>query len=166
MVLVIDCSDLEWSAAFWCAYSATGATTPAGQYLVLFPAKRTGIQLLLQRVDDSKLAKNRLHLDLRTRELGPEVERIRTAGGLVATEEPMAELGFTWQIRTATSCAWWSHRQSTGESESPTSPPAGLPDHAQMIRSCAASPITPTCSDRCQNGGYRVGLPVRVGHTL
>ncbi len=28
----------------------------------------------------------------------PEVERIWTAGGLVVTGEPMAELGFTWQI--------------------------------------------------------------------
>ena len=99
MVLVIDCSDLERSATFWCevlGYRRDGP--PVGQYLGLLPAKGAGIQLLLQRVDDSKRAKNRLHLDLRTRELGPEVERVRAVGGLVITEEPTVEFGFAWQI--------------------------------------------------------------------
>jgi hypothetical protein len=43
-------------------------------------------------------AKSRLHLDLRTRELWSEVERIQAAGGVVATDEPAAEFGFRWQI--------------------------------------------------------------------
>ena len=71
---------------------------PVGQYLGLFPAEGTGLQLLLQRVDDRKPAKNRLHLDLRTRGLEPEVERIMAAGGVVLSEEPTAEFGFRWQI--------------------------------------------------------------------
>jgi catechol 2,3-dioxygenase-like lactoylglutathione lyase family enzyme len=99
MVLVIDCSDLERSAAFWCAalgYRREGL--PVGQYLGLFPAQGAGLQLLLQRVADPKQAKNRLHLDLRTRELEPEVERIRAAGGVLLTQEPLAEFGFRWQI--------------------------------------------------------------------
>jgi catechol 2,3-dioxygenase-like lactoylglutathione lyase family enzyme len=99
MVLVIDCLDLERSAAFWCAvlgYQPDGP--PVGQYLGLFPARGAGLQLLLQRTADPKPAKNRLHLDLRTRELGPEVERIRAAGGVLITGEPMAEFGFRWQI--------------------------------------------------------------------
>ena len=99
MVLVIDCSDLERSAAFWCGvlgYRPDGP--PVGQYLGLFPVQGAGLQLLLQRVEDPKPAKNRVHLDLRTRELGPEVERIRAAGGVLVTGEPMAEFGFRWQI--------------------------------------------------------------------
>lgn len=99
MVLVIDCADLERSAAFWCAalgYRHDGP--PVGQYLGLFPAEGAGLQLLLQRVEDPKQAKNRLHLDLRTRELEPEVERIRAVGGVILTEEPMAEFGYRWQI--------------------------------------------------------------------
>jgi catechol 2,3-dioxygenase-like lactoylglutathione lyase family enzyme len=99
MVLVIDCSDLERSAAFWCdvlGYRRGGQ--PAGQYLGLFPERGTGLELLLQRVDDPKPAKNRLHLDLRTRDLEPEVERVRAAGGALITGEPMAEFGFRWQV--------------------------------------------------------------------
>jgi catechol 2,3-dioxygenase-like lactoylglutathione lyase family enzyme len=99
MVLVIDCSDLERSAAFWCdALGYRREDSPEGPYLGLFPAEGAGLQLLLQRVEDPKANKNRLHLDLRTRELEPEVERIRAAGGVVITEEPMAEFGFRWQI--------------------------------------------------------------------
>jgi catechol 2,3-dioxygenase-like lactoylglutathione lyase family enzyme len=99
MVLVIDCSDLERSAAFWCdvlGYRRVGP--PVGQYAGLFPAAGGGLQLLLQRTDDPKPAKNRLHLDLRTRDLGPEVERIAAAGGVLITQEPMAEFGFRWQV--------------------------------------------------------------------
>jgi catechol 2,3-dioxygenase-like lactoylglutathione lyase family enzyme len=99
VVLVIDCSDLERSAAFWCAvlgYRQEGPTV--GQYLGLFPQSGPGLELLLQRVEDPKPTKNRLHLDLRTRELEPEVERIRAIGGVVMTEEPMAEFGYRWQI--------------------------------------------------------------------
>jgi catechol 2,3-dioxygenase-like lactoylglutathione lyase family enzyme len=99
MVLVIDCSDLERSAAFWCealGYRPDGP--PVGQYLGLLPMQGAGLELLLQRVQDPKPAKNRLHLDLRTRDLAPEVERIRAAGGVLLTEEPMTEFGFRWQI--------------------------------------------------------------------
>ena len=99
MVLVLDCSDLERSAAFWCevlGYRHDGP--PVGQYLGLFPVRGAGLQLLLQRVEDPKPVKNRVHLDLRTRELEPEVERIRAAGGVLVTGEPMAEFGFRWQI--------------------------------------------------------------------
>jgi catechol 2,3-dioxygenase-like lactoylglutathione lyase family enzyme len=99
LVLAIDCSDLERSAAFWCEVLGYRRDGPAvGQYLGLLPSNGPGIQLLLQRVDDRKLAKNRLHLDLRTSKLGPEVERIRAAGARVITEEPMVEFGWTWQV--------------------------------------------------------------------
>ncbi len=47
---------------------------------------------------DPKPTKSQMHLDLRTPEIGPEVERIRAAGGVVVTGEPMAEFGFRWQI--------------------------------------------------------------------
>jgi len=99
LVLVIDCSGVERSAAFWCealGYRRDGAAV--GPYQGLIPSDGKGLQLLLQRVNDRKPAKNRLHLDLRTSTLGPEVERIQAAGGRVLTQEPMVEFGWTWQI--------------------------------------------------------------------
>ncbi len=95
----MDCSDLERSAAFWCEALDYRRDGPAvGQYQGLLPSAGHGIELLLQRVDDRKPAKNRLHLDLRTRSLEPDVERIRAAGGRLLTDEPLVEFGFRWQV--------------------------------------------------------------------
>jgi predicted enzyme related to lactoylglutathione lyase len=99
LVLVIDCADLDRSAAFWCSVLGYRSDGPAlGQYLGLFPDDGPGIQLLLQRVDDPKPAKNRLHLDLRTRDLPSEVTRILSAGARMLTDEPMTEWGWTWHV--------------------------------------------------------------------
>jgi predicted enzyme related to lactoylglutathione lyase len=99
LVLVIDCADLSRSATFWCSVLDYRPDGPAvGQYLGLFPKEGRGIQLLLQRVDDPKLGKNRLHLDLRTRKLESEITRILAAGGRMLTNESMTEWGWTWHI--------------------------------------------------------------------
>lgn len=99
LVLVIDCADLDRSAAFWCSVLGYRADGPAvGQYLGLVPDDGPGIQLLLQRVDDPKVQKNRLHLDLRTRDPESEITRILAAGGRLITAEPMTEWGWTWHI--------------------------------------------------------------------
>jgi len=99
LVLVIDCADLDRSATFWCevlGYRRLG--DPVGQYVGLFPTSGHGIQLLLQRVDDPKPTKNRLHLDLRAPQLEPELRRLLAAGARQLTDEPLVEFGFTWHV--------------------------------------------------------------------
>jgi predicted enzyme related to lactoylglutathione lyase len=99
MVLVIDCADLERAAGFWCevlGYRRMGS--PVGQYMGLTPADGVGIQLLLQRVDDPKTTKNRLHLDLRTADLERELDRVHAAGARRISEEPLVEHGWTWHV--------------------------------------------------------------------
>src|SRR5215472_12360898 len=74
LVVVVDCADLERAARFWTA--ALGYVTegsPGGRYQSLEPADGPGIEVLLQRTDDAKRGKNRVHLDLRTRDLDAEV---------------------------------------------------------------------------------------------
>jgi hypothetical protein len=71
LVLVVDCSDLERETAFWCdalGYRRDGAALVPYQGLI--PPDGKGLQLLLQRVNDRKPAKNRLPLDLRASTLG------------------------------------------------------------------------------------------------
>jgi Glyoxalase-like domain len=81
LAVVIDCSDLGRSADFWCA--ALGYVTDgvaAGRYRSLVPAGGTGVEVLLQRVPDAKVTKNRVHLDLRsprTRARGRQAHRHR-----------------------------------------------------------------------------------------
>ena len=99
LVIVIDCADLDRSAAFWSAalgYTVSPAGT--GPYRSLAPESGAGIDVLLQRVPDVKGQKNRLHLDLRTPDLDAEVRRVLGLGATLLTSEPVTEDGWLWHI--------------------------------------------------------------------
>jgi len=99
LLIVIDCADLDRSAAFWSAvlgYTASPAAT--GPYRSLEPESGAGIDVLLQRVPDVKGQKNRLHLDLRTPDLVDEVRRVLDLGATLLTSEPVTEDGWSWHI--------------------------------------------------------------------
>jgi hypothetical protein len=95
LVVVLDCLDLDRSGAFWSA--ALGYVTAApdvGAYRCLRPAGGDGIELLLQPVPEGKSGKNRVHLDLRTREMEAEVG----LGARRATVDPIEEEGWRWHV--------------------------------------------------------------------
>ena len=99
LLIVIDCADLDRSAAFWSAvlgYTASPAAT--GPYRSLEPESGAGIDVLLQRVPDVKGQKNRLHLDLRTPDLDAEVRRVLGLGATLLTSGPVTEDGWLWHI--------------------------------------------------------------------
>lgn len=99
LVVVLDCADLERAAQFWCAVLGYVAPTPPdGIYHTLLPADGDGIELLLQRVPDGHRVKNRMHLDLRVRDLEAEVERLLSLGARVAPEGLVEEHGWTWYV--------------------------------------------------------------------
>jgi catechol 2,3-dioxygenase-like lactoylglutathione lyase family enzyme len=96
---VIDCSQLDRSAEFWTGalgYVRDGTAT--GRYQTLLPADGKGAEILLQRVPEAKHTKNRVHLDLRTRDLGPELKRLLNLGARALTEQPISEAGWRWHI--------------------------------------------------------------------
>lgn len=96
---MLDCADLDRAATFWCA--ALGyMTLPAseGIYRSLLPVDGDGIELLLQRVPDAKRAKNRMHLDLRVRDLDAELARLLALGAQQFTDEPIEEGGWSWHV--------------------------------------------------------------------
>jgi predicted enzyme related to lactoylglutathione lyase/uncharacterized protein YciI len=99
LVVVVDCADLDRSAEFWAGVlgytmRASGSTT----YRTLVPSGGRGIEVLLQRVPETKRGKNRLHLDLRTADLAGEITRAVGLGATVLTERPVEEDGFRWHI--------------------------------------------------------------------
>lgn len=101
VVLVVDCADLDVAADFWTAALGYVREGPAGEiYLSLVPADGEGMEILLQRVPEPKQAKSRLHLDLRTRDLDREVERVVALGAAVVTDEPIVESGWRWHVLT------------------------------------------------------------------
>jgi predicted enzyme related to lactoylglutathione lyase len=99
LVVVIDCADLDRAAAFWSAVLGyTDAGGDSGTYRSLLPADDFGVEILLQRTQDEKRGKNRLHLDLRTRDLDAEVGRTIELGATIQTIVPIEEGGWTWHI--------------------------------------------------------------------
>jgi predicted enzyme related to lactoylglutathione lyase len=99
LVIVLDCADLDRSADFWAAVLGyVPGATASGTYRALLPAGGDGIEVLLQQVPEAKAQKNRLHLDLRTADLGREVQRVVDLGATVLTAEPVVEEGWRWHI--------------------------------------------------------------------
>ncbi len=100
LVVVVDCADLECAARFWAG--ALGYVSEGGadgtRYRSLLPASGLGIEVLLQLTDDAKHGKNRVHLDLRTRDLDAEVRRVTALGATVLTSSPVAEHGWAWHV--------------------------------------------------------------------
>ena len=99
LVVVVDCADLERAARFWSA--ALGYADQGGDsatYRSVLPADGPGVEILLQRTADAKHGKNRVHLDLRTRDLDAEVNRVVALGATRLTAEAIEESGWTWHI--------------------------------------------------------------------
>ena len=99
LAVVLDCADLDRSAAFWCAaLGYVAGLDPAGRYRRLLPAGGDGVELLLQRVAEPKVIKNRMHLDLRVPDLEDEVARLLALGAEHTTGRPIEEDGWTWYV--------------------------------------------------------------------
>ncbi len=99
LVVVLDCSDLDRSAEFWTTVLGYVREEEAqGRYQSLVPSDGIGVELLLQSVPETKGTKNRLHLDLRARDLDVEVARVCALGATLVTPEPIMEDGWSWHI--------------------------------------------------------------------
>ena len=99
LAIVLDCADLDRAASFWSAVLGyVRASEPQGPYLALFPRGGFGPELLLQQVPTQKREKNRMHFDLRTRDLDAEVARVRALGAVRLTHQPLVEAGWRWHV--------------------------------------------------------------------
>ncbi len=96
--LVLDCTDPDGLALFWTSaldYVNVGA---AGAYVALIPNGRLGPKLLLQRVDEPKSVKNRMHLDLEVPDIETEATRLVALGATRVSEGHRSEHGSTWVL--------------------------------------------------------------------
>ncbi len=100
MEIGIDCADPVRLAPFWAralGYSV-GQLGDDGTYLDLRPAKRGQPVIYFQRVPEVKRVKNRLHLDLWTRQPDREVTRL-VALGASSVGDPIEDAsGNWWQV--------------------------------------------------------------------
>ena len=97
--LVIDATDPERLAQFWCGLLDVRVDTTLGdgQFVVLSPSK-DGLTVGFQRVGEEKAGKNRLHLDLIVEDLDEATAEIETLGGRWLEPGLTRELeGFRWR---------------------------------------------------------------------
>ena len=97
--LVIDATDPERLAQFWCGLLDVRVDTTLGdgQFVVLSAAK-DGLTVGFQRVSEKKAGKNRLHLDLIVEDLDEATAEIETLGGRWLEPGNTRELeGFQWR---------------------------------------------------------------------
>ena len=79
-VLTLDVVDLAIQTAFWCAAFGYEHKGGIAQYHVLEDPTGTLPKMLLQRVAESKTAKNRLHMDLHVADVEAQATRIEALG--------------------------------------------------------------------------------------
>lgn len=100
LVMVLDCRDLVAQADFWSAALGYQQQAIAEPYCSLLPPDGNGFELLLQRVPEYKVGKNRMHLDIRlpAGQLDDEVRRLTGHGASLVNAAPMVELGWRWYV--------------------------------------------------------------------
>ena len=98
LVFVLDCRDPDRLASFWSEAIGYRVSTSAEPYVVLVPANGHGPELVLQRVGEPKTTKNRMHLDIRTDELGSAVEHLEALGARRLQPGVTEEAGFRWVV--------------------------------------------------------------------
>ena len=96
LVLTLDVADLDAQTAFWTAALGYKVDGGVAQYRALVDEAGKGPKLLLQQVDESKSAKNRLHLDLHVGDVEVEAARIEALGA--TRVERVDEFGFFWIV--------------------------------------------------------------------
>ena len=94
--LVLDCSDPERLAEFWAPALGYLNLGTAGNYVALYPDGATGPKLLLQRVEESKTVKNRMHFDIEVTDIEAEAQRLVAIGATRVSDGPCSEHGSTW----------------------------------------------------------------------
>jgi len=96
--LVLDCADPQALADFWAPALGYVNLGTAGAYVALYPDGRPGPKLLLQKVDEPKTVKNRMHLDIVVADINAEADRLIALGATKVSEGPCSEHGSTWLL--------------------------------------------------------------------
>jgi catechol 2,3-dioxygenase-like lactoylglutathione lyase family enzyme len=98
LVFVLDCADPDELAVFWTEALGYRGHESGDPYVVLVPARPEDPEILLQRVPEPKVGKNRMHFDMRVDHLESEVERLTALGATQLSSEPIVEEGYRWLV--------------------------------------------------------------------
>jgi catechol 2,3-dioxygenase-like lactoylglutathione lyase family enzyme len=95
--VMVDTNDLDRAVEFWSNLLALEEVHRTDSYVYLSPMTEGGPHLAFQLVEETRSAKNRLHLDVRVGDRTAAIEWITSAGGGHVTD--VAEPGFPeWSV--------------------------------------------------------------------
>jgi predicted enzyme related to lactoylglutathione lyase len=98
MELVLDCEDPKQLAAFWREALGYHDHYVDAELAVLVPKEGSASPFLLQRVPESKVVKNRMHLDIVVEDIETEVRRLERLGAR-RIDKDVQEFGGTQWLR-------------------------------------------------------------------
>jgi predicted enzyme related to lactoylglutathione lyase len=93
-MVTIDCVDPQALAKFWTEAAGYSVGDDWGEYVVLVPSVGS-LRLGLQRVDEPRVGKNRVHLDWHADDRVAEVRRLAGLGAVVVEEHDVPGLSWT-----------------------------------------------------------------------
>ena len=96
--LVLDCADPDRLAEFWSAAIGYTMLGGAGNYVLLVDPDDSRPKLLLQRVEEPKAGKNRMHFDIETPTVDAEVSRLEDLGARRIVADAIEEHGNRWVV--------------------------------------------------------------------
>ncbi len=96
--LVIDCADPDNLAEFWSAAIGYTPLGGVGSYVLLIDESGQQPKLLLQRVEEPKVGKNRMHFDIETPAVDEEVARLEVLGAVRMEAGAIEEDGNRWVV--------------------------------------------------------------------
>ncbi len=96
--VIIDASDTEAEAAFWAAVLGVEVADRFGDgYVILAPSHDGAPRLTFQPVPESKIVKNRLHLDLRVPDIETTTVELEKLGAS-RLSDILEEEGYRWRV--------------------------------------------------------------------
>lgn len=96
--LILDCSDPEVLASFWCAALGYERVWGNETYVALADPQKQRPVLSLQRVAEPKTTKNRMHIDIHAPDLEEGVERMRALGATQISDDPTKLGDIAWIV--------------------------------------------------------------------
>jgi predicted enzyme related to lactoylglutathione lyase len=96
--LTLDSTDPERLAAFWAEALGFTSLGEFGVFWPLAPPDDNEPPLIIQRVTEPKLGKNRMHLDVHVEDLRAEVARLQALGAQQISETVINEHDHIWLV--------------------------------------------------------------------
>ena len=96
--VTLDSTDPDRLATFWAAALGYTKLGEFGAFWPLAPGDEGGPPLIIQRVGEAKVGKNRMHLDLHIPDLDTEVARLEDLGAHKITADVICEHEHRWVV--------------------------------------------------------------------